>query len=81
MSVSRRHRPGLISDGRTFPVVPPLLQETPGTHHLQEAPGSEPAEAPQEAFLLERLRSLTDLRERRLLTDAEFAAATAQLVR
>ncbi|WP_104181587.1 SHOCT domain-containing protein [Arthrobacter sp. B0490] len=78
MSASRRHRPGLLAPASSgAPVWPPAVPD-PATSPLHEPGGGD--RAGSTIPLLESLARLADLRDRGLLTDAEFAAATAYLL-
>ncbi len=80
MPASRRHRPGLIAAAGTgAPAWSRTSADAPALILPRGRGGREMA--PPATPVLESLARLTELRDRGLLTDAEFAAATASLLR
>ncbi|MHA7209138.1 SHOCT domain-containing protein [Arthrobacter sp. MDT1-65] len=78
MPASRRHRPGLLAPASSgAPLWPPVFPDPATTP--PHAPGAGDR-ARSVLPLLESLARLAELRDRGLLTDAEFAVATTYLL-
>ena len=79
MPARRRHRPGLIASPIVDAPAWSLAAPDPPAPPPRWVSGTGAAAGPATP-LLESLARLADLRDRGLLTDAEFAAATAYLL-